>query len=283
MSEPGLLVRKTAVRSMRRAWFVAASLLVSVPLYALLVEPNCVEVTYHGESPGGRPPIRIAVLSDLHLDGVGYRERVVIDQLRAVRPDILILAGDVVDEPDDLPALRTLLSQFDVPHAVAILGNWERWGDVPLEQLHTLYRDHNVALLVNTGVQFPVDGRQVRLLGLDDATAGTPRLDLAIRGQEAVDAELMILVQHSPGFFAAKSADAELPDKALDLCLSGHTHGGQITLLGWAFGPLPPGSGPFVAGRYETAACPLYVSRGIGTSVLPVRIFARPEIAVFDL
>jgi predicted MPP superfamily phosphohydrolase len=91
------------------------------------------------------------------------------------------------------------------------------------------------------------------------------------------------LVQHSPGFFAAKSTGAALPDKAFDLCLSGHTHGGQITLFGWAFGPLPPGSGPFVAGQYETAACPLYVSRGLGTSVLPLRLFARPEIAVFDL
>lgn len=136
--------------------------------------------------------------SDLHLSGVGYRERVVIEQLHVVRPDILVLAGDVVDESDDLPALRTLLSQLDVPHAVAVLGNWERWGDVPLEQLRTLYRDHRVALLVNAGVQFPVNGRQVRLLGLDDATAGTPRLDLAIRGPEAVAAELTILVQHSP-------------------------------------------------------------------------------------
>lgn len=276
-------MRNTADRSMRRAGLVLASLLACVPPYASLVEPNWVEVTYHGEVPGDRPPIRIAVLSDLHLSGVGYRERVVIEQLHVVRPDILVLAGDVVDESDDLPALRTLLSQLDVPHAVAVLGNWERWGDVPLEQLRTLYRDHRVALLVNAGVQFPVNGRQVRLLGLDDATAGTPRLDLAIRGPEAVAAELTILVQHSPGFFAAKSAGAELPNSAFDLCLSGHTHGGQITLFGWVLGPLPPGSGPFVTGRYETAACPLYVSRGIGTSLLPVRIFARPEIAVFDL
>jgi hypothetical protein len=275
-------MRKAADQVIRRAGFGLAVLLACVLLYASLVEPNWVEVTYHGESPAGRAPIRIAVLSDLHLDGVGYRERAVIEQLRVVRPDILILAGDVVDEPGDLPVLRALLSQVDVPHAVAVLGNWEYWGDVPLEQLHKLYRDHNVALLVNAGVQFPVEGRQVRLFGLDDATAGTPRLDLAIRDPDATAAEFTILVQHSPGLFAAKSAGAGLPNKAFDLCLSGHTHGGQITLFGWAFGPLPPGSGPFVAGQYETVACPMYVSRGLGTSVLPLRLFARPEIAVFD-
>ena len=276
-------MREAADRVMRRAGFGLALLLACVLLYASLVEPNWVEVTYHGESPAGRAPIRIAVLSDIHLDGVGYRERAVIEQLRVVRPDILILAGDVVDEPGDLPVLRALLSQVDVPHAVAVLGNWEYWGDVPLEQLHKLYRDHNVTLLVNAGVQFPVEGRQVRLFGLDDATAGTPRLDLAIRGPEEDAAGLTILVQHSPGFFAAKSPGVGLPNRAFDLCLSGHTHGGQITLFGWAFGPLPPGSVPFVAGRYETAVCPLYVSRGLGTSVLPLRFFARPEIAVFDL
>ncbi|MDG3066590.1 metallophosphoesterase [Thauera mechernichensis] len=276
-------MRKYTERLMRRMGFALTALLSCVLLYTLLVEPSWVEVTYLGESSAGRPPIRIAVLSDLHLDGIGYRERVVIEQLREVRPDILILAGDVIDEPSDLPALRTLLSQFDVPHAVAVLGNWEHWGNVSLEQLQKLYRDHKVALLVNATTQFLVDGRPVRLVGLDDATAGTPHLDLAIRGPGVAAAELTILVQHSPGFFASKSADVGLTNKAFDLCLSGHTHGGQVTLFGWAFGPLPPGSGPFVAGRYETAACPLYVSRGLGTSVLPLRLFARPEIAVFDL
>ncbi len=276
-------MRNSTERIMRRAGLVLAAFLACVLLYASLIEPNWVAVTYHGEGPAGRSPIRIAVLSDLHLDGIGYRERVVIEQLREVRPDILVLAGDVVDEPDDLPSLRTLLSQLDLPQAVAVLGNWEYWGAVPLEQLHKLYRDHNVALLVNAGVQFPVEGRQVRLFGLDDATAGKPRLDLAIQDSEATAAEFTILLQHSPGFFAAKSAGAGLPYKAFDLCLSGHTHGGQVTLFGWVFGPLPPGSGPFVAGQYQTVACPLYVSRGLGTSVLPLRLFARPEIVIFDL
>lgn len=157
MSGHGVCMRNSTERIMRRAGLVLAAFLACVLLYASLIEPNWVAVTYHGEGPAGRSPIRIAVLSDLHLDGIGYRERVVIEQLREVRPDILVLAGDVVDEPDDLPSLRTLLSQLDLPQAVAVLGNWEYWGAVPLEQLHKLYRDHNVALLVNAGVQFPVE------------------------------------------------------------------------------------------------------------------------------
>ena len=66
------------------------------------------------------------------------------------------------------------------------------------------------------------------------------------------------------------------------LCLSGHTHGGQITFAGWA--PFRPvGSGHFVRGFYDVPGCRLYVSRGLGTSVLPFRWGSAPEIAVFDL
>lgn len=66
------------------------------------------------------------------------------------------------------------------------------------------------------------------------------------------------------------------------LCLSGHTHGGQITVGGWA--PFrPAGSGRFVAGFYEVPGCRLYVSKGLGISILPLRWGAAPEIAVFDL
>lgn len=71
--------------------------------------------------------------------------------------------------------------------------------------------------------------------------------------------------------------------RGVDLVLSGHMHGGQVRLLGWA--PMrPPGSGDYVAGWYRgPGAPPMYVCRGVGTSVLPVRIGARPEVAFFTL
>jgi len=66
------------------------------------------------------------------------------------------------------------------------------------------------------------------------------------------------------------------------LSLSGHTHGGQVPFFGSPL-MLPPGSGAYNHGLYVTQYGPLYVSRGIGTSELPLRIGARPEIAEFDL
>lgn len=85
--------------------------------------------------------------------------------------------------------------------------------------------------------------------------------------------EPFLLLQHSPGFFETAAADGD----TFRLSLSGHTHGGQITLLGWA--PwTPPGSGSFVAGEYTTRFGRLYVTRGVGTSLIPLRFGARSEV-----
>jgi predicted MPP superfamily phosphohydrolase len=90
---------------------------------------------------------------------------------------------------------------------------------------------------------------------------------------------MTVLVQHSPGWF--ESAAAKTPEARYDLCVSGHAHGGQVTLFGLVL-YTPPGSGSYEAGFYKIALCDLYVSKGLGTSVLPFRLGARPEIAVFE-
>lgn len=255
----------------------------SALLYTLFIEPNWVELRHYELGINGRRAVRVALVTDLHLNSLGYRERSLIEMLEQAKPDILVLGGDVVDQRDDLPVLRVLLSRIAIPQTVAVLGNWEYWGEMPLKDLETLYRESKVALLVNAAVEITVNGRRVRLVGLDDLTAGTPRLDLVMRRPEGDMADVSILIQHSPGFFTAKSERRGLDGKAFDLCLSGHTHGGQVTLFGWPLGLLPPGSGQFVAGWYETEVCPLYVSRGLGTSLMPFRFFARPEVTLFDL
>jgi hypothetical protein len=81
---------------------------------------------------------------------------------------------------------------------------------------------------------------------------------------------------HSPDLF-----DAVAPK--VDLALAGHTHGGQVSLP--LLGPpwLPPGSGAYVDGWYQRGAARMHVSRGVGTSILPVRFLCRPEVAVVEL
>ncbi|MBD0319751.1 MAG: metallophosphoesterase, partial [Gemmatimonadetes bacterium] len=196
--------------------------------------------------------------------------------------DFAFLTGDSVDRADALPALDAFLALLDprLPK-YAVLGNWEHWSRVDLAALARVYEKHNGRLLVNESALH----RGVAIAGVDDL-AGTPDLRAALRGAE--NAPVRILLAHSPAFRDTVAAHgqrvgalAREPVGAITVMLSGHTHGGQVALGGWA--PLiPPGTGRYVRGWFRDAgAPPLYVSRGIGTSVIPVRFGSRPELAVF--
>jgi predicted MPP superfamily phosphohydrolase len=87
--------------------------------------------------------------------------------------------------------------------------------------------------------------------------------------------QTVIILAHCPQLY--NDLHALMPQNAQGAVLSGHTHGGQITLFGWPL-ELPPGSGDYVAGIYHQDRFPLIVSRGAGTSVVNFRFFARPDI-----
>ncbi|MFM8354656.1 MAG: metallophosphoesterase [Gammaproteobacteria bacterium] len=247
--------------------------------YAGWVEPAWLEITLHerADPTAAEPPIRVVQLSDLHLQRMGGLERAVAAAVLAQTPDLVVLSGDVIDDPQALPELEMFLRALgDVPK-VAVLGNWEHWSGVALPTLRQAYEQHHGTLLINASARYTVGSRTLWVLGLDDFTAGRPDARL-LDALPSVGPTLV--VQHSPGWFSSpeiahRSANATL-------CLAGHTHGGQVTLFGW---PLvtPPGSGEFVHGFADSALCPIFVSRGIGTSLLPLRFGARPEMAVFTL
>jgi hypothetical protein len=242
--------------------------------YAVAVEPVWIEVSDHDlRADPGTPPIRVAQLSDLHLRALGRREAAVAARIAELQPDVLLLSGDVVDRADGLPVLSRFLATLGRTPVLAVLGNWEYWSHVDLAALRATYTARpDTYLLVNAAASLELSGRTLHVIGLDDATAGHPAAVTVPPGQGTT-----VVLAHSPGYFGEAAGLAHA-----DLCVAGHTHGGQVTLFGFA--PwTPPGSGPYRAGFYDTPACRLYVSRGVGTSILPIRFGARPEIAVFEL
>lgn len=246
--------------------------------YSVWVEPNWFEVSIHDMRPNkDETAIRIVQLSDLHLQDITSRERNIVQRVKALRPDLVVFSGDVMDASDRLPSLHFFLENLGDTPAVAILGNWEYWAKVDLQALKAEYAHHGIPLLLNEPVSYRIRFRTLHLLGLDDFTAGHP--ESALLG-EATPSGTTVLLQHSPGYF--ENVPPEIAARKFTLCLSGHTHGGQITLFGMPVW-MPPGSGSFAAGFYETPHCNLYVSRGVGMSLMPARFGSRPEIAVFDL
>lgn len=213
----------------------------------------------------------IAFLSDLHAGH--YMTRADLEHLAgrvaALAPDLVCLGGDLVNHHEEelehlwpaLARLRPPLGCFAVPgnHDYVEPGQLAGWS----AQLEA----HGVHVLRNRGVRLQHRGASIWLCGVDDLTEGEPSLDQALVGRRA---EPTLLLSHHPDVFREAST------RAVDLQLSGHTHGGQIRFFGWA--PLHHSCFGFVDGLYGRASARLFVGRGAGVTALPIRLGTRGEV-----
>jgi predicted MPP superfamily phosphohydrolase len=225
--------------------------------------------------------IRLVQISDLHLNAFGTHEQGLITRVLTLNADVVLLSGDAVDRADALPLLRSFVKGLAPVPVLLVPGNWEHWSGLDFVELQNLLSASGAQLLLNDRWSFSRGDRTLQIIGLDDFTAGQP--DLGLLDTKTPRAGVVtVLVQHSPAFFEQTHVTKQMAMQRFDLCLAGHTHGGQLALGGWA--PYTPvGSGRFVAGFYDVPGCPLFVSRGVGTSVLPIRFGAPAEVVVFDL
>lgn len=264
--------------------------LLAVLAYALLVEPARVAVVRHdlrGGSAAGdanvRTPWRLVQVSDLHLQGFGAPEQALALQVKELGADVVVFSGDAIDQVDALPWLVNFVRALGPVPVLLVPGNWEHWSEVDFAALQASLSDVDAQLVLNDRWSLSRRGRTLQLIGLDDFTAGAPDLSLLASGVDFDAGSLVdtVLVQHSPGFFDQAEVSQRMDGSRFTLCLSGHTHGGQVVFADWV--PwLPAGSGRFVAGFYDVPGCRLFVSRGVGTSVLPMRLGAPPEVVVYE-
>ena len=220
--------------------------------------------------PASLEGLRIAQITDAHLTALGRVEDRILEAVTDAAPQLVVLTGDLIDDERDSPVLAELCAELSKTGAtvLATLGNWEHWGKLDRTSLHETYAKSDTTLLVDDWLE--VDG--ISIYASDDSTGGSPA-----RIPTPEHARPRVLLTHSPGFVDRDHGDAQF-----DLCLAGHTHGGQITAAGLA--PFtPPGSGDYVAGWYDTPIGRMYVSRGTGTSIVPARFACRPELPIVEL
>lgn len=243
------------------------------------ITPFRLDVSRHvlGQTVHGSEPLRVAQVSDLHLARIGPREEAVLEALGILRPDLIVLTGDSIDSAAGIGPLADFLAACPAaPARLAILGNWEYRAGVDPARFRSLHERHGFDLLVNRSVTLPHGATRVRVTGLDDECLGRPDPAAALADAEPVIRHLVLA--HCPVAFDRRT----LPEgHGADAMLSGHTHGGQVAPAGICL-VTPPGSGRYVAGWYGERGMRLFVSRGIGNSLLPVRIGAVPELAVID-
>ncbi|HET8646753.1 MAG TPA: metallophosphoesterase, partial [Vicinamibacteria bacterium] len=242
-----------------------------------------------GAARRGRPPLRIGFVSDLHL-GPTTPIRLVENafaELGAARLDLLALGGDYVflgASPGRMKRLERLVASVPATTKVAVLGNHDFWAR-PERIVDALARG-GAHVLVDQGLRLPPPHDDLGVIGLDDPlTSGHVVDEAAARaGVERARSFLppglsaVLAVAHSPDSLPA------LRGSGVSVLLCGHTHGGQIALPGHRPLVMPSRVGrryPFGLHRLEEEGLTLFVSRGLGTSLLPLRTWAPEDLAVF--
>lgn len=253
-------------------------------LYAFIIEPNRFVVTHHQlnqQFVSETNSFKVVQISDLHLKQFNNRSRHIAEQINKLDPDIILFTGDSIDKVKQIDGFERFLSLLNKQTAkYAIIGNWEYWAGIDLKRLAQIYATYNCRLLINESILHKYGDHTILITGLDDLV-GNPDLIKSLQGVRPQPNHL--LLAHSPAYRDLFSSDelAKIRQYKPQYMLSGHTHGGQISLFG--FTPLRPnGSGRYVSGWYRDGAMALYVSRGLGVSVLPVRIGVVPEISYFE-
>jgi predicted MPP superfamily phosphohydrolase len=218
---------------------------------------------------------RILHLSDIHhspFTSLEHITRAVVIANR-LKPDIVVLTGDYVSHETEYIApaaevLGKLKSEFGT---FACLGNHDHWTDADSVTRHL--RREKINVLINEGFRFEARGVSFWLAGVDDHMVGKTDLPGALHG--SFPDEMKLLLAHNP-VILRQAARYDI-----DLILSGHTHGGQVKIREKEKRILPKPK--LVAGLHRRGNTQIYITRGIGTSVLPIRYQCPPEISLIEL
>jgi predicted MPP superfamily phosphohydrolase len=230
--------------------------------------------------PSGAPALKVAYLSDLHYGPTSGKvaARQAWKLVREASPDVVLLGGDYLFADErGLPTLLRELQrwQFSPPPGgiYACLGNHDYYAGA--ETIVTTLEACGVRVLVNEAAPLPSPWKGVWVAGVDDIMQGAPDVEAALN-RTSPDA-CTILLSHEPEICALP----QTRKAAITLC--GHTHGGQVCLPGGEPIYTPRGHDrEYSSGLHRHAGQWLFVSRGVGTVGVGLRVFAPPDVGIFE-
>ena len=240
------------------------------------------EHVYESEKvPANFDGFRITQISDLHDASFGDHQKNLVEQVQETDPDVIFITGDVIDSnrynlEKSLEAVRQLVKLTDVYY---VIGNHEVATNES-DEIYKALKDVGVHIMPNTSVILEQEGEQLAIVGIEDPLNGIETQEMLDQAMARVDKDLFtILLAHRPEKFTTYVANE------IELVFSGHAHGGQVRIPGIG-GLVAPGQGYFpeyTAGMYVDGNTTMAVSRGLGNSTVPYRIFNLPEIVVVEL
>ena len=223
---------------------------------------------------------RIVQISDLHNAKFGQNNEKLIRKIAGLEPDMIVVTGDLVDSnhTDFDVAIHFMESATQICPVYYVTGNHEYWLDEKdRTKLYTEMEKAGVFLLQNEAVTISVSETFFSLIGLDDRSLSDGTLSSLV--QDCDSDCLRVVLAHEPQYIEKYS------QAGVDLVLCGHAHGGQFILpfLGAVVAPDQGLFPKYTEGEYRMGNTTMYVSRGLGNSVIPIRLFNDPEIVCVEL
>lgn len=232
---------------------------------------------------------KIVQLSDLHNKSFGNDQSYLIKKVKKTEPDLIVFTGDLIDSEkyDEEPSLILMEKLVQLAPVYYVTGNHEWWsGD--FETLESKLNSIGVQVMRNRAEEISIEDEKIQIIGIDDSANGKESYeDRAIAEERILNSieeiqgkeHFQILLSHRPEMFSLYS------EFGFDLVFSGHAHGGQFRLP-FVGGLIAPDQGFFpkyTSGTYKINNTTMIVSRGLGNSIIPIRVFNRPEIVVVTL
>ncbi len=231
---------------------------------------------YDDSIPNGFDGFKIVQISDLHNKQFGEGQQKLLEQIERQQPDIIVLTGDMVDDAHIFTngAEQLVEKLCDIAPTYSVSGNNDYFSasyDGLLESMN----DAGIVDLNDASIRIERNGDYVTLVGMDNRLRSFTNL---ITRMQPMEEQYTILLAHRPEFLWLYS------EAGADMVLSGHAHGGQIGIP--KNGMFAPGQGFFpklTRGVHEYETTTMVISRGLGNSVAPQRLFNKPELVVIEL
>jgi predicted MPP superfamily phosphohydrolase len=268
-------------------------LLLLIGLLVFIIFQNNNIVTTESDYYNPKIPIdfngfKIVHISDLHNKMFGAGQRVVLNKVRLLSPDIIVITGDLVDRRKyDLNAAMVFISgAVKIAPVYYVSGNHEAWSGNYLDIEKSL-TDAGVHMLDDVAIEISKGKSSIQIMGVADPDFltssyldGTNTSNMMEQlNKWSEEKSFKILLSHRPELFYLYY------ENNMDLVFTGHAHGGQIRipLLGGLIAPDQGLLPEYTSGSYRKGSTTMYVSRGLGNSIIPVRLFNRPEIVSVTL
>lgn len=273
----------TAKSKRRRLTVTAVSISLFI-LFCIFAFDTSLATTYYNvktdKISGG---IRIALIADLHSCYFGDGQKELVDVIENAEPDLVLLAGDIIDEnmsPKNVDILFKAIA--DKYPCYYVTGNHEIWSG-EADEIKSYVEGYGITVLQGDCCNLMIREEQFSICGVDDPEIGEDEFDeqLNMCGMNSEASKYKILLAHRPDYIGSYL------QYDFDLILSGHTHGGQWRIPGILNGVYSPGQGFFpkyAGGHYRFGRTDFIVSRGLAKESTRVpRIFNPPELVVIDV